>query len=361
MWATPWGVADRLLHLTMQSAWCSTGNTTELSGHAYGHLQHLRRTRGFDQTEQAPIIDAVQLISACRFNDWPHAQQWRDQALRRLPISLSASMYADGSPKDSPAQLYNRLWCTALAQASMQQNKENLPPLALDALARGTGFLVDLCGPWGELPLLGDPPPNLGKWSQQASIFTLAHLVHQWLGVSCPRPADPDPDLARLGGGKPTGEPWPKARFWTAHAWHAAGLAVAHNSTHHIIGRSTDQSIWWTMNREPIVHGSGTNCIHEPTPLQRARTDDRTVRMNFGGRAAVFEGNRLTVRDAPSDARRRWTFPVGTQFTKLEQGYRAETPLADLVIKTSSHWEVDEHCLVLPTLHTATEIRIEAR
>jgi hypothetical protein len=360
-WSTPRGVADRLLSLIMQSAWNPTLNTCELSGHAHGHIQHLRRNRGMNSSGHALLVDAVQMIASSRFAGWPDAQRWQEQALRRLPISLVAGMHPDGSPMDSPSQLYTRLWCTALAQATMLQQKQTLPTQALDALAKGTRFMVDFAGPSGKLPMLGEEQPTLGHSEPNPSVFTLAHLAHQWMDLSCPRPDSPDRALRRIGGSVPTAQPWPASRFWTAHAWRSAGLTVAHNATHHLTGRASDQSIWWTMNGQLLIHGSATNAIQEATALRTARTDDRTIQMQFGGRSIKFEGQRLTVIDTPSPHRQRWTFPVGTHFTKVEKGYKATTPISDLMVTTADHWEVDEHTLVLPTLGISTDVRFEAR
>jgi hypothetical protein len=115
------------------------------------------------------------------------------------------------------------------------------------------------------------------------------------------------------------------------------------------------------MNGQPLIHGTATNGIREATELRTARTDDRTVRMNFGGRSIVFEGHRLTVLDTPSLHRQRWTFPVGTHFTKFEKGYRASTPCCEVVVTQAVHWEVDEHTLVLPMLGEPTHVRFEVR
>ena len=116
---TPWGVAQRTMDCLMQSAWMEKDNTTTLSGHVHGHVQHLLAHRGTDRTSHAAVVDAIQILAALRFNHWSDAQHWRQQGALNLANSLAASAHADGSPIDETAALQERVWSALLAQATL--------------------------------------------------------------------------------------------------------------------------------------------------------------------------------------------------------------------------------------------------
>ena len=360
-WATPLMVAERAMTLMAQSAWYHPNNDETLSAQIYDHIEYLRNSRGPNSNSYAAIVDAVQIIACLRFSEWNCADDWLQEALSAIQGSLSATTHQDGSPTDSPVLHYERMWTAVLAQSTLTSVGHTLTEEALSLLCRTMQFLVNFSGPTGTLPLLGEAKPKIAQRELPSSMSTIAHVTHQWFGIETPGMNAADSTVRRLGCASNITTPWPTPRYWTAHKWETAGLCTIHNHMHRIVGRASDQSVWWAIDGQALLHGSGTNGIRNQSTLRTVRTDDRVGFVEFVDRRIRIEGSRLTIFDSPSPHRKRLHFPKGSQIDITPKGHTVQHELGLFDVRSTQQWAIDEHSLVLAPNEGKSTIRIEYR
>jgi hypothetical protein len=324
-------------------------------------MQHLRRARGDDACDTSGLIDAAQVISSIRFDGWAESTRWAAQGFRRLEASLRAQLGPGSAPAHDPDHLAQTLWAVALAHATSLAAERPFPASVLRTWRSGVQTVVDLAGTSGQTPELdGTRAPVLPLGPTPLPV-TLAHLAHHWTDLNCPRPEQADPAFTRLTGERTTGREWPEVAHWHARAWRDAGIAVAHARNHHLIGRSNDQAVWWTVDGHRVLHGSATNLIRTDTPLDVARVDGRVVHMKLGDRSIGMEGTRLTVTDSDPTGPIRWSFPPGTSLTPTDKGFTAATQRGELDIVAGDGWTIDESSILHRGEHQHLRVRFELR
>ncbi|MGB0639122.1 MAG: hypothetical protein ACPGTU_07320, partial [Myxococcota bacterium] len=333
-WVSQWDVSARLFQLIAQSAWTnqSTEQRRTLSGHARGHLQHLRRHRSCNGAASTALCDAVQIMAATHFDGWVESHRWVAQGHRRLESSLAAQLGSANAPAHDPLHLEQTLWAIALAYATAQKANHPLPASVMRTWRSGVQTVVDIAGRSGQTPMLDAGRTPILPLGPVPTATTLAHLAHHWVGLDCPRNSGDDPAFTRLTGASAQGRDWQETTHWHANSWRDQGLVSAHSGKHHIIGRSDDQAVWWMVNGTRAVHGSATNLVRTQAKLEVSRVDGRVLHMKLGDRVIQMEGSRLTITDTGTDRTLRWTFPHATVITATPKGFSASTPLGEMSI-----------------------------
>jgi hypothetical protein len=346
-----------------QSAWGrqTTEERRTLSGHARGHLQHLRRKRSGHTSGSAAICDAVQVIVATHFDGWVESSRWIAQGLRRLESSLPTQLGTANAPTHNPLHLEQTLWAIALAYATTQKASQPFPASVMRTWRSGVQTLIDIAGTSGCAPALDGERTPILPLGPVPITTTLAHLANHWADLDCPRNEGADPAFTRLTGEPPHGRDWQETAHWQANSWRDQGFVSAHSGKHHVIGRANDQAVWWMVDGQRFVHGSATNLVRTTAELEVARVDGRVLHMKLGDRIVRMEGTRITVTDPGSNRMLRWSFPPGTALATTPRGFSATTPWGDLSIVAGAGWTIDESSIVHRGSHENLKVRIELR